>query len=174
LEISALGKKRHRVDFARQLTAGSLLKSFEANKDVAYVRGEREANKLIQFLDPSLPWWSRRDRWARWTTPLPIAAESLDRGLSLTESVLNVVSLGPDRPSLFATSSDAPLSFSRALGTFLAGRSGRSPPVRELSASVLYFPVPYHRMLIYSVVRATCFTMQTLPNTTMPTSMHRR
>jgi len=135
LEISALGKKRHRLDFARQLVAGSLIRSFEPNKDMASLCGERPSNKLIQFMDPSLPWWTKRDCWARWTTELPIGTEGPDSPPSLIQNNLNIVTLNTARSSLSGENLP-PLSFRDALGKFLTDDPGASPLGHQKCTSV--------------------------------------
>ena len=68
LGISALGKKRHRVEIARQLVVGSLVGNFEKHKDILYPADDTTGNALLRVLDSSLPWWTERDTWGRWTT----------------------------------------------------------------------------------------------------------
>jgi|SRR5579859_3104098 len=67
LGISALGKKRHRVEIARQLVVGSLVGNFEKNKDIFYPANDSVGNALLRVLDSSLSWWTERDTWGRWT-----------------------------------------------------------------------------------------------------------
>ena len=67
LGVSALGKKRHRVEVARRLVFGSVVASFESRKDVLYPE-ESKKNALFRVLDCSLPWWTERDSWGRWTS----------------------------------------------------------------------------------------------------------
>jgi len=66
--VSALGKKRHRVDVARRLIVGSLVASFEKQKTILYSANQSTENVLFRVLDSSLPWWTERDSWARWST----------------------------------------------------------------------------------------------------------
>jgi hypothetical protein len=68
LGVSALGKKRHRVDVARRLIVGSLVASFEQQKEILYCPEQPERNVLFTILDSSLPWWAERDSWGRWTS----------------------------------------------------------------------------------------------------------
>jgi len=71
LSISALGKKRHRIDFARQLVVSSLTRCSEIKQDLAYAASSSSANGLLPALDPSLPWWAEKTRWARWSSSAP-------------------------------------------------------------------------------------------------------
>jgi hypothetical protein len=66
LGISALGKKRHRVEIARRLVVGSLVASFENQKDIFYQAGDTKGNALFRVLDSSQPWWTEKDTWGRW------------------------------------------------------------------------------------------------------------
>lgn len=68
LGISALGKKRHRVEFARQLVVGCLLRNFEKYKKIFRPADDTSEKALLRVLDSSLPWWAERDTWGRWTT----------------------------------------------------------------------------------------------------------
>ena len=70
LGVSALGKKRHRVEVARRLVFGSVVASFESRKDILYPE-ECKKNALFRVLDCSLPWWTERDSWGRWTSTSP-------------------------------------------------------------------------------------------------------
>lgn len=70
LGVSALGKKRHRVEVARRLVFGSFVASFESRKDILYA-GESKKNALFRVLDRSLPWWTERDSWGRWASASP-------------------------------------------------------------------------------------------------------
>jgi hypothetical protein len=75
LGISALGKKRHRVEFARQLVVGCLLGNFEKYKEIFYPVNDTHGNALLRILDSSLPWWAERDTWGRWTTKHSVESE---------------------------------------------------------------------------------------------------
>jgi hypothetical protein len=66
LGVSALGKKRHRVDIARRLVVGSLRASYEDKKDVYYQADDSCGNALFRILDSSQPWWTEKDSWGRW------------------------------------------------------------------------------------------------------------
>lgn len=79
LGISALGKKRHRVEIARQLVVGSLNGNFEKNKDIFYPVDDTAGNALLRVLDSSLPWWTERDTWGRWTK-----TRAAENGLQMT------------------------------------------------------------------------------------------
>lgn len=68
LGISALGKKRHRVEIARQLVFGSLVASFETGKHILCPTNQMRGNVLFRILDSTLPWWAERDTWGRWST----------------------------------------------------------------------------------------------------------
>ena len=70
LGVSALGKKRHRVEVARRLVFGSVVASFEGRKDILYPEQSKK-NALFRVLDSSLPWWTERDSWGRWTSASP-------------------------------------------------------------------------------------------------------
>jgi hypothetical protein len=66
LGISSLGKKRHRVEIARQLVIGSMVATHEAQKDILYPAEDSSKRALLQVLDPSLPWWTEKNAWSRW------------------------------------------------------------------------------------------------------------
>ena|SRR5271156_1607219 len=76
LGIAALGKKRHRVESSRRLIFGSMAATFESKKDI-YVPDQeaQKKNATIRILDSSLPWWTERDKWARWAASLPQAQD---------------------------------------------------------------------------------------------------
>jgi hypothetical protein len=71
LGVSALGKKRHRVEVARRLVFGSFVSSHENQKDIFYPVLQSKGNVLFQVLDSSLPWWTERDSWGRWALASP-------------------------------------------------------------------------------------------------------
>jgi|SRR5579859_6931125 hypothetical protein len=75
LGISALGKKRHRVEFARQLVVGCLLGNFEKHKEIFCPADDTSGKALLRVLDSSLPWWAERDTWGRWTTKHSVESE---------------------------------------------------------------------------------------------------
>jgi hypothetical protein len=77
LGISALGKKRHRVEIARQLVVGSLVGNFEKHKDILYPADDTTGKALLRVLDSSLPWWTERDTWGRWTTKRAVKKDVL-------------------------------------------------------------------------------------------------
>ena len=66
--MSALGKKRHRVDIARRLIVGSLVGSFEKQKHILYSASQPARNVLFRVIDSSLPWWTGKDSWSRWSS----------------------------------------------------------------------------------------------------------
>ena len=66
LGISSLGKKRHRVEIARQLVVGSMVATHEAQKNILYPSEDTSKRALFQVLDPSLPWWTEKNAWSRW------------------------------------------------------------------------------------------------------------
>jgi hypothetical protein len=68
LGVSALGKKRHRVDVARRLIVGSLVASFENQKQILYSGYQHTRNVLFRVMDSSLPWWTEKDSWGRWSS----------------------------------------------------------------------------------------------------------
>ena len=71
LGVSALGKKRHRVDVARRLIVGSLVASFENQKNILYSASQPTQNVLFRVMDSSLPWWTEKDSWGRWLSTSP-------------------------------------------------------------------------------------------------------
>jgi hypothetical protein len=82
LGVSALGKKRHRVDIARRLVVGSLVGNFERRKQILYPADDTAGKGLLRVLDSSLPWWTERDTWGRWTVK-----RALDNGLQAATSL---------------------------------------------------------------------------------------
>jgi hypothetical protein len=66
LGISALGKKRHRVEIARRLVVGSFVAAHENHKDIYYEADDTQGHALFRVLDTSLPWWTEKTSWGRW------------------------------------------------------------------------------------------------------------
>jgi len=85
LGVSALGKKRHRVEIARRLIFGSLLASFENQKTVLYPTEHSRKEVLFRVLDRSLPWWADRDKWGRWTSTSSADRISATRGIQILQ-----------------------------------------------------------------------------------------
>lgn len=122
LGVSALGKKRHRVEFARQLVVGCLLGNFERDKEIFHPADDTNGKALLRILDSSLPWWAERDTWGRWTTKrsveselksainIPVSGESLK--LKLTSS---------DRLSKYQDM-DSPMTLSQVVEMLLKER----------------------------------------------------
>jgi hypothetical protein len=60
-----LGKKRHRVETARRLVFGSMVRSYESVKEIYAPTSDHADYGLFRVLDNSLPFWAHRDSWGR-------------------------------------------------------------------------------------------------------------
>jgi hypothetical protein len=60
-----LGKKRHRVENARRLVFGSMVRSHERLKEIYAPTSDHADYGLFRVLDSSLPFWAHRDAWGR-------------------------------------------------------------------------------------------------------------
>ena len=129
-----MGKKRHRIDFARQLIVGALLRSSEEKKQLAYLTKDKESNKLVQLLDPSLPWWTKHDRWARWTTIIPTGTAVDDSIPSLSENS-EITVLNPDPLSAAHNT----MSFADFVCDFAGTDTDTTSLERQISISALCF-----------------------------------
>ena len=63
-----MGKKKYRLETARRLVFASMMSSHENSKVILFPPEQARGNALFQVLDPSLPFWAERDKWARWTS----------------------------------------------------------------------------------------------------------
>jgi hypothetical protein len=106
LGISALGKKRHRVEIARRLVVGSLVAAHENQKDIYYQADDTQGHALFRVLDTSLPWWTEKTSWGRWKKVSP-AEDS--KGDSLAPAALR---LGKDSFGVHLASSEGRVNYS--------------------------------------------------------------
>ena len=56
------------MDVARRLIVGSLVASFENQKQILYSGYQPTRNVLFRVMDSSLPWWTEKDSWGRWSS----------------------------------------------------------------------------------------------------------
>ena len=56
------------MDVARRLIVGSLVASFENQKQILYSGFQTNRNVLFRVMDSSLPWWTEKDSWGRWSS----------------------------------------------------------------------------------------------------------
>lgn len=126
LGVSALGKKKHRVEVARRLVFGSVVASFETQKNILYPAALSK-NALFRVLDSSLPWWTDRDPWGRWAC----ASQG-------TKDSNYVPKLGLDSQFCLATDSEdevgvqlPTMAFSEAIQKLTSDPSGQSTTKRS-------------------------------------------
>ena len=131
MEVTALGKKRHRVEMARRLVLGSVVGSFENQKNILYPHIDMQGNVLVKVLDSSLPWWTERDSWGRWSTAtqkvnsLSLANEafkvcnSISTGRIETVKSRSAMTLSDVVEALADSKGESPVHHSRILAMYI-------------------------------------------------------
>ena len=112
---------------ARRLVYGSFVASFESRKQILYAAEQHNSNALFRVLDPSLPWWTERDSWARWTSTSSGRKESTTT-LNLTAS--SQFSLARINPEAESPESSSTVSLSQAIQDLASDPNGESSKKR--------------------------------------------
>src|SRR5436190_14974344 len=108
---------------ARRLVYGSFVASFESRKEILYAAEQHDSNAVFRVLDPSLPWWTERDSWARWISTVSAGKEpTTTSNLAPTSQFL----LARTNPEDESPKSSSTVSLSQAIQNLASDPNGES------------------------------------------------